>query len=52
MVAFEDNPNDIIETQVESFAVQALVQRADALKQSLLEKGLTPLEIPEHPSSQ
>jgi hypothetical protein len=44
-VAFEDNPNDVIETQ-RSSAVAALMQRAEALRQALIKKGLTPLETP------
>jgi hypothetical protein len=45
VVAFEDNPNDIIETQRAS-SVEALVQRAEALKRVLVNKGLKPIAVP------
>lgn len=46
VVAFEDNPKDIIETQLEEPAYQRLLMRAKSLKQVLLQKGLTALSIP------
>jgi hypothetical protein len=45
VVAFEDRPDDVIETQVESSDVHALEQRAETLKQVLRAKGLTPLDV-------
>jgi hypothetical protein len=45
VVGFEDNPREIIESQVEPTGIGALLQRADALRQVLVEKGLTALPV-------
>jgi len=44
VVYFEDNLKDVIETQFDPTAVDALIARGESVKQVLLRKGLVPLE--------
>ena len=50
VVGFEDNENDIIETQFDPLKIEGLTERAEALKAVLCAKGW--IEIPLDPSSE